>query len=96
MANVFDIFSKKSTRSTEVPENEQKSRISPMTSGAGDSLQTQGVNNDSPFENKDGAKASGNYAYGVDSRHDTQEASSPFTIPKLKRSKQGIGVIIRA
>ena len=65
-----------------------------MTSGAGDSLQTQGVNNDSPFENKDGAKASGNNTYGAESRHDTQEAVSPFTIPKLKRSKQGIGMII--
>ena len=63
-------------------------------SGAGDSLQTQGVNNDSPFENKDGAKASGNNTYGAESRHDTQEAVSPFTIPKLKRSKQGIGMII--
>ena len=94
MANVFDIFNKKSTRSAEVSENEQMNRILPMTSGAGDSLQTQGVNNDSPFENKDGAKASGNNTYGAESRHDTQEAVSPFTIPKLKRSKQGIGLII--
>jgi len=94
MANVFDIFSKKSTRSAEVSENEQMNRISPMTSGAGDSLQAKGVNNDSPFENQDGAKASGNNAYGAESRQDTQEAASPFTIPKLKRSKQGIGVII--
>ncbi|XP_070191926.1 uncharacterized protein [Littorina saxatilis] len=92
MANVFDIFSKKSRRSTEVSENEQMNRFSPKTPGAGDSLQTQGVNNDSPFQNKDGAKASGNYAYGADSRQDTQEAGSPFTIPKLKRSKQDLFV----
>ena len=94
MANVFDIFNRKSTRSVEGTENEQMNRISPRTPGTGDSLQTQGVNNDdSPFENKDGAKASGNYAYGLDSRTETQEATSQFTIPKLKRSKQGISTL---
>ncbi|XP_076447262.1 uncharacterized protein LOC143284476 isoform X1 [Babylonia areolata] len=91
MANVFDILNRKSSSSAEGTENEQMSRISSRTPGSSDSLQVQGVNNDaSAFENKDGAKASGNYAYGVESRQETQEATSPFTIPKLKRSKQDL------
>lgn len=91
MANVFDNLKRKSSTSAEVAENEQMNRVSSRTVGSSDSLQAQGVNNDaSAFENKDGAKASGNYAYGVESRHETQETTSPFTIPKLKRSKQDL------
>lgn len=90
MANVFDILNKNSQRN--IQESEQMSRHSPMTSCAGDGVQPQGVNNDGAFENKDGAKASGKNAYGVDSRQETQESASPFTIPKVKRTKQGNGM----
>jgi hypothetical protein len=95
MAYVFDILTKNSERNIQDSENEKMSRYSPMTSCTGERVQPQGVYNDGPFENKDGAKSTGKNAYAVDSKQDTQENASPFTIPKVKRTKQGNEMLLQ-